>query len=143
MGDSYDRSSIVSGFHNNGQIDKRKIHLPSVESIIGTYCGPISKDHCLYDSKSLISKFYEETLMNGQIEESSFDKHDIIYDMDSQGNKVCRDFSISQENCQRSKVLSADVQRFARIQMQHNIKEQLEKKSLNHATMSQRNIARI
>ena len=36
-GDAYNRNSILSGFHDNGQIDKKKLHLPCLRSIIGTY----------------------------------------------------------------------------------------------------------
>ena len=124
-GDAYNRNSILSGFHDNGQIDKKKLHLPCLRSIIGTYRGPISKDHCLHDSTSLIRKFYSEMYLTGRIEESTFDKEDIVHDTDSLGNKVCRDFSVSRENCQRAKVLSADAQRLARIKMKQSIAQQI------------------
>ena len=125
MGDAYNRSAIVSGFHDNGQIDKLNKTLPCLKSLIGTYRGPISKDHCLNECTSLVTKFYNEMYLTGRIEESSFENEEIMHDTDSFGNKVTRDYSVSRENYQRAKVLSASTQREARIKLRASIEKKV------------------
>ena len=125
-GDAYNRQSIVSGFFDNGQLDKTNLVLPCLKSLIGTYRGPISKDHCLYECTDLVTKFYREMYLTGRIEESSFENAGIVHDTDSFGNKVTRDYTIGRENYQRAKVLSAQTQREERIALKKSIKEQID-----------------
>ena len=43
--------------------------------------------------------------------------------MDTYGNIISRDFEISRENCQRSKVLSSDTQRIERLKLKKDIQD--------------------
>ena len=124
MGAAFSPSIVTSAFEDNGQIDRLEGVIPSIKDLIGTYRGSISKEHYLNDSDSIVRKFYHEVFTNGRIQESSFDKEGVAIDVDSEGNKIDRDFSIVKENCQRAKVLSAKVQRLERIKLVNDMKEE-------------------
>ena len=110
MGSSFTPEIIMQAFKYNGQIDTEEGVIPNIEGLMGTYRGNIPDNHILKQYKSIIEAYYKEMFMNGRIDESTFDTNDIEPDRDSQGNLVSRDFTISKENCQRAKILSADKQ---------------------------------
>ena len=128
MGEAYSRKAIQSGFFDNGQLDKSNMNLPSIKSIVGTYRGPIHKDHCLYHCTSLIKSFYKEMYLTGRIEEKSFDEKNIVKDTDSNGTEISRDYPLTQEGYQRAKILSCKAQRIARIKLKADIKKQVVEK---------------
>ena len=109
MSTAYTSSNIQSAFRDNGQLDYTNFAMPNVDSLIGTYRGSISSNHYLKNSDKIIQKNYKEAYLNGKIQESSYDAENIDNDKDTYGNIISRDFSISKENCQRSKVLSAQT----------------------------------
>ena len=124
MASAFSPSIVTSAFEDNGQIDRLEGVIPSIKDLIGTYRGTISKDNYLYDSDSIVRKFYHEVFTTGRIQELSFDNEGVPIDVDSEGNKIDRNFSIVKENCQRAKVLSAKVQRLERIQLVNDMKEE-------------------
>ena len=76
--------------------------------------------------------------LQGRIEENSFDKESIIREIDSQGNDVSRNFSITKENCQWAKILSAPIQRKARLKMIAEAREKEIKRSKVYMILNQR-----
>jgi hypothetical protein len=62
--------------------------------------------------------------LNGRIQESSFNRNNIPSNTYSIGRFVNRDFSIAKENCQRAKVLSAQVQCKERLALIEKMKEE-------------------
>ena len=67
-----------------------------------------------------MQKFYPEVFKNEMISESSFDVNDIPVDTNSKGQVVHHNSSISQENCQRAKVLSSQAQIAERMLLIHS-----------------------
>ena len=132
MASAFTSHNIQSAFKDNGQLDPINFAIPNTDNLAGTYRGSIGNEHYLNDTHSIIREFYEEAYLNGKINESSYDKKQVVNDMDTFGNVVSRDFLISRENCQRSKVLSADTQRKERLQLKYDIgeKELIKKNAL-------------
>ena len=58
----------------------------------------------------MIESLYEKAFTKGIIEESDFDSLNIPKDVNCHGTTVNRDFTISNENRQRAKCLTATVQ---------------------------------
>ena len=121
MSSAFKQDHIQAAFRATGHIDAEGI-LPSIKNMIGTYRGVIDEEHYLNDSEKIIKTFYDEVYLNGRIEERRFDDENVVRDYDSKGNYVSRDFDIIKENCQRSKNLSCQNQRDARIALMESIK---------------------
>ena len=121
MSAAFKQDHIQSAFRATGHIDSEGI-LPSVKNMIGTYRGVVDEEHYLNDSKKIITTFYDEVYLNGRIEEKTFDEENVVRDYDSNGNYVSRDFDVIKENCQRSKILSCQNQRDARLALMESIK---------------------
>jgi hypothetical protein len=130
MASAFTSSNIQSAFRDNGMIDESNQVIPNVEHMLGTYRGCIGKSHYLNRGMDIIPQFYNETYMNGRIDETSFDNLNIDEDKDSMGNPVSRDFEISKENCQRAKVLSSDIQRKERIKLKETIQKKEKQKRI-------------
>ena len=138
MSSAFKEGHIQSAFRATGHIDKEGI-LPSVENIIGTYRGVIDDTNYLNDSDNIIKTFYDDVYLNGRIEEDAFERQGVVRDYDSAGNYVTRDFEISKENCQRSKILSSKIQREERLKLMKSIKQkQIEKQTSMYDTESKK-----
>ena len=138
MSTAFKEGHIQSAFRATGHIDKEGI-LPSVENIIGTYRGVIDDTNYLNDSDNIIKTFYDDVYLNGRIEEDAFERQGVVRDYDSAGNYVTRDFEISKENCQRSKILSSKIQREERLKLMKSIKQkQIEKQTSMYDTESKK-----
>ena len=120
--------TVVKAFQDNGQIDLEDEVIPAIKGMVGTYRGIIDKDHYLFDTDSIVRKFYKEMFLTGRIEESSFDNANVVLDRDTKNNIVSRDFGIQKENCQRAKILSAPTQILLRKQLVQSITEERAKK---------------
>ena len=123
MSAAFKEGHIQSAFKATGHIDEEGI-LPSVDKMLGTYRGVIDDSHYLKNSEKIISTFYDDVYLKGRVEESVFDREEVVRDYDSKGTYVSRDFEVRKENCQRAKILSCSNQREARLQMIQKIKEQ-------------------
>jgi hypothetical protein len=119
---------IVKAFQDNGQLDLVDEVIPAIEGMVGTYRGVINEEHYLFNTESIIRKFYKEMYLTGRIEESSFNNENVELDRDSKNNVVNRDFGIQKENCQRAKILSAPTQIQLRKQLVQTISEDRAKK---------------
>ena len=108
-GKSHSLSNIRKGFVLNGQLDYDHKLVPSLTNILHTFRGNI-KDTCLENKEWLINTFYEEMYTNGVVAKSSYNAYSIPKDRDMNGFTVERDFTISQENRQRAKILSSSAQ---------------------------------
>ena len=106
---AYSVSNVKKGFVLNGQLDNDSKLVPCLENIVHTYRGDLNGT-VLEDKGRLLDQFYEEMFSKGIIEEASFDQYNVPYDTNFEGNHVMRDMNISQENRQRSKVLSSFAQ---------------------------------
>ena len=110
MGKAFACEIVKKAFKDNGQIDNTEGVVPDIDGLVGTYRGNLDVDHYLKKTKEIIDLFYKEVFKNGRVDESSFDKADVVQDKDSRGKVVSRDFGIQKENCQQAKTLSALAQ---------------------------------
>ena len=106
---AYSDHIIKKAFVLNGQLDTDHLVVPSLENCCNTYRGNIHGT-CLENRVDLIQTLYEGVFTKGMVEESVFDAMNIQNDTNYSGAIVSRDFSISNENRQRSKCLTSEVQ---------------------------------
>ena len=83
-GNTYTTKNVQEGFIFNGQIDSASCSVPSLESIIDTYCGNVTNT-CLAVRGKLICLYFREMYINGEILETIFNKTGIPKDRDSHG----------------------------------------------------------
>ena len=108
-GRSHSIANVRKGFILNGQIDMDSKLVPSFSNILYTFRGDICNT-CLENQEALLSKFYVEMYTTGVVSEQTYNKHFIPQDQDMNGVTVTRDFTISQKNRQRAKILSSTIQ---------------------------------
>ena len=108
-GKAYTVSNVRKGFMLNGQLDIDSKLGPCMNNMVHTYRGDVNGT-CLKDPEWLIRKFYSEMYENGVISKNSFDIYQIPKDSDFDGVEIDKDFTVSQENRQRAKVLSSKKQ---------------------------------
>ena len=106
---AYSDHVIKKAFMLNGQLDLENQLVPCLENCLNTYRGNIGGT-CLEDGKELIKKLYESVYTKGMVDEKLFDDMRIPKDRNCYGNVVTRDFTIVNENRQRSKCLTSDTQ---------------------------------
>lgn len=61
--------------------------VPSFKNLLHTFCGNI-KGTCLEDRKKLMDTFFGEMFLNGCIEETMFDRHEVPKDTNSKGEVI-------------------------------------------------------
>lgn len=120
-GKAYTLTNVRKGFMLNGQIDIDSKLAPCMTNIVHTYRGDV-EGTCLKDPKWLIEKFYPEMFENALIVESTFNSYQIPKDCDFEGVSIDKDFTVSQENRQRAKVLSSKKQIMERRKLIHSKK---------------------
>ena len=110
---AFSPSNIIAGFVDNGMLASINSVLPSLKGLHETYRGNCNGT-ILVNHAFCVDKFYGEMFLKGHIDEKLYDDSDIPEDKNSTGEIVCKDFGISCENRQRSKVLSSKIQRAMR-----------------------------
>ena len=126
-GKAFTTSNVRKGFVLNGQVDTESKLAPDVVNLLHTYRGDINGT-CLENASWLCEKFFEEMYNTGVISESSFDAVSIPMDRDLNGATVEKCFGVSQENRQRAKILSSEMQILERRKLIHSKRLDLYKK---------------
>ena len=106
---AYSVHVIKKAFMLNGQLDIDHQLVPSLENCCNTYRGNI-RGTCLEERKELIERLYERTFTEGMVEETRFDEMGIPKDTNIYGTTINREFTITNENRQRSKCLTSETQ---------------------------------
>ena len=104
---AYSDQTIKKAFLLNSQLDVSHKLVPSLNNLMHTYRGNI-EGTCLTSKERLVGYMYEECYTTGIVSEESFENLNIPKDYTSTGDVVDRDVGISQENCQRAKVLTSN-----------------------------------
>ena len=115
-GRSHTTSNVRKGFMMNGQIDIESELVPSVTNALHTFQGDIDGT-CLQNKEWLMEKFYSIMFKQGMIPETLFGTLSIPPDTKLDGTIVEKQFSISQENRQRAKIISSLFQIAERNQL--------------------------
>ena len=106
---AYSDHIIKKAFLINGQLDVNHNLVPSLSNCLNTYRGNI-EGSCLEDGQNLLIDLYQEVYERGIISEATFDVMGIPIDTNCHGQLISRDFTVVNENRQRAKVLSSEVQ---------------------------------
>ena len=110
MGHSHTTSYVRKGFMMNGKLDIESKLVPSMTNALHTFRGDIDGT-CLQNKEWLMEKFYSIMFQEGMIPKSLFDTLSIPTNTKLvDGTIVEKQFSISQENCQRAKIISSSFQ---------------------------------
>ena len=104
--------------------------VPSLSNCLNTYRGNI-EGSCLEDGQNLLIDLYQEVYERGIISEATFDAMGIPIDTNCHGQLISRDFTVVNENRQRAKCLSAEVQIQERYDLLHEARMVVFRKKLN------------
>ena len=127
---AYSNHIIKKAFLLNGQLDIDHKLVPSLDNCINTYQGDINGT-CLEQKENIFSQLYEEAYERGSINEGTYDSLDVPLDTNSHGVDVRRNFDVVNENRQRAKCLSSDVQIQERRNLVRDAKMVIYRKKLN------------
>ena len=119
MSKVFTKENILKGFTANGQLDTTQQIVPSSKNLLETYRGDVDGTD-LHNRDLIMSNYYREMYLEGNIKESTHELFDIAMDKNSKGEKVARDYTVSSENRQRAKVLSSKFQRQERVALINN-----------------------
>ena len=114
MSKVFSKDNILKGFMANRQLDTFQQIVPLSKHLLETYRGDTYGSK-LEDRKKIVTNYYCEMFLYGNIKESTHEIYNIPMDKNSKGEYVARDFAISSENCQRAKLLSSKHQRQERV----------------------------
>lgn len=113
---AYGDEVIKKAFVLNGQLDPKHKVVPSFKNLLNTYRGNVAGT-CLENRQAMMDELYEECFTRGIISEESFERMGVPADKAWDGTTVDRNFPIRQENRQRAKCLSNNVQKLLRKQL--------------------------
>ena len=121
------RRAVITSFIRNGMLDEDDNLWPDINRMIGTLGYPLTDKqfHLIFNNFQVLYKSMRDC---GYISEEVFNQVGFPLDTNSKGEVVHRDYGISQEWCQRAKIMSSPYQRQLRLQRFQSIRDALEKK---------------
>lgn len=123
------RENVIAGYVANGFIDEKYARFPLFEKVVAT-CKKMPKLHEFNMFKSTFNPLMHYSYDNGNqyIGDRVFMEYGFPADIDANGEEKIRDATISQENQQRAKCLTAVAEIASRARRNHEIELETQRK---------------